>query len=82
MTRLSRIATRNTAIERYPQNSVCPRGVQPAGKPVSAASAVPPAEANAPNQRNESVISAQRRMPKPRPSRMKPWKMLSPVTSV
>jgi hypothetical protein len=49
---------------------------------VSAAIAVPPAEANAPNHRNDRVISTQSRMPNQRPSRMKPWKMLSPVTSV
>ena len=76
------MAITNTRMEAYPQKSVWPRALHPSGKCVKAASAVPPADAKAPNHKNDRLMSTHKNTPSRRFKRMKPWKMLSPVKSV
>lgn len=72
----ARMPVRKIVIEAYPQNSVCLRWYQLEVKLVGAAIVVPSEEANAPDQRIESVINSYRDMSNQRFSLTKLWKRL------
>ena len=69
-------------IDSSPQNNDCPLGDQFSGKLVSAARAVPPAEAKAPNQRKDIPINTHSAIENFLLNLTKPCHMLSPVIAV